>query len=205
MFRRLWKLLDEIAPALTDAIVHNVSIVWDFLGFFGLPVALTLGLSVIGGALYLNDRYFRSSIAARHAHGQADFDGQPVLALTPTLKGAKRVFRPRHRPLLVHVDAERIRIEREKATTDMSWKHVIAWQRKKLTHWTLYTATNQLEIALSEDHGFTGEELRRIEDRLIYHVATLPQRTFIGEVRTSLTVWQTRVTGIIRRSARARS
>jgi hypothetical protein len=40
-FRKLAKLLDEIAPGVSDAIAHNVNAVLDVLGLFTIPVALT--------------------------------------------------------------------------------------------------------------------------------------------------------------------
>ena len=174
--RGLLRLLEHF-PTLLDDILKHLGTLWDILGLFG-PVLAIVGVATIGiGASLLQERWLARRLISMRSAARADEALEPVLDVSPRPKGLRRIRKRRDRILSVRLDEVGLVISRRESEAQLIWADVKRWDRDGLAEWTLWDTRGTFALALKREHGFTEDQLKRIDNRVALHTAELPHRT----------------------------
>jgi hypothetical protein len=148
----------------------------------------------------MQDRSFQRQLGARRDAAAADIAAHPELVLAPQLAWYRRV-RIWNRLQTVRMNGAGIHLQHRKAMVELAWRDVTKWSRTGLADWTLHAGERQVSILVKADHGFTAEDMRRVEGRLIYHVASLPEASLRDDAVNAYRNWRERVSRGRRRAS----
>lgn len=172
---------------LIRSLENALQFMGDVLPFFGdllnlLPstqISLLVGIAVIAGIvskLWWDKRHFHRQLSKAKELGEQDENLEPVLKFSFQSKWYRWHFNL-WSARSIQLDREGVKIEYRKRDSELLWQDIKRWRRDGLAEWVLWGKEEALKISVT-NFGLTEEELIRIDRRLTFHVAGLPQATW---------------------------